>query len=431
MKLTVASGQRHNGTAGTGVVIDGSSVSINVLLYIRDPYFRFEWFEIRDYDGDAAAGTPISNREAESNGAYLSHLIIHDYTDNSRGAVNIYDDITIRNCIFYNAPNGLRTYGNDNPQVRIENITIYNMSNDGIRASAAGTYYLKNIISVGSVAQDFDIDDAGVVIDGSSGYNLYSTVAGGVHPGSNNQSPPDSLDDLFVSIVADSEDLHIETSGHNAIENGIDLSSSFTDDIDSDIRPSGSGWDIGADEGVENYTPTVSSPIPDTTVDENNPSIDNYRDLNNVFNDVEDGSALSFTIESNSNPTLVTPSIGSDSALDLSFAASTSGSATLVIRATDSGSLYVEDQFVVTVNALDLNNIARVDSSGDITLKWLCTSGLTYDIFYDPQPSRFCHPAILSSRETGWEYHLEHSWKIHDHPPGLCNEHDLNPLYPV
>jgi hypothetical protein len=74
------------------------------------------------------------------------------------------------------------------------------------------------------------------VIDGSSGYNLYSTVAGGVHPGSNNQSPPDSLKDLFVSVVADSEDLHLQSSGHNAFDKGTSLSASFTVDIDLDAR---------------------------------------------------------------------------------------------------------------------------------------------------------------------------------------------------
>ena len=67
------------------------------------------------------------------------------------------------------------------------------MSTDGLRAMAVGTIYLKNIVSVGNGDQDFDIDDAGVVIGSGSGYNLYSTVMGGVHPGSNNQTPPASL----------------------------------------------------------------------------------------------------------------------------------------------------------------------------------------------------------------------------------------------
>ena len=34
--------------------------------------------------------------------------------------------------------------------------------------------------------------------------------------------------------------------------------------------------------------PTVVSAIPDTTVDENSPIVDNDRDLNSVFSDVED-----------------------------------------------------------------------------------------------------------------------------------------------
>ena len=249
MWLTVAAGQQHNGVAGTGVRVDGSSIAAGNLLFIRDPYVRIEWLEIYSYPGDTAIGNPIYVREGEAQGAYFSHLLIHDYTDNFiRGAINIYDDTTVRNSVFYNGPTGLRTYGADNPQVTIENVTIYGMSLDGIEAEAAGTYYIKNTISVGSGGEDFDINDAGVVIDPSSGYNLYSTVRLGVHPGTNNQSPPASLEDLFISIVPTSENLHLELAGHNAIDNGTDLSGSFTVDIDLDTRPIGSAWDIGADE---------------------------------------------------------------------------------------------------------------------------------------------------------------------------------------
>jgi hypothetical protein len=138
----------------------------------------------------------------------------------------------------------------------------------------------------------------------------------------------------------------------------------------------------GTCEAAVNNTPTIASAIPDTTVNEDNPPIDNYRDLNSVFSDIENGSALTFSIESNSNPSLVTATIDSDSALDLSFAASTSGSATLVIRATDSGALYVEDQVVVTVSTLALNNIARALLSGDITVTWVSVASSVYDIYY-------------------------------------------------
>ena len=252
MHLTVAAGQQHDGTAGSGVIVDGASIpaSGGNLFQLRDSYVRMEWLEIRNYDGDTALGNPINVQEAEAEGAFFSHLLIHDYTDNSRGAINIYDDTTVRNSIFYNGVNGIRIFGSDNPQVTIENVTIYNMSDDGVRAQAAGTYYIKNTISVGSGGEDFDINDAGVVIDPSSGYNLYTDVQLGVHPGTNNQSPPASLEDLFVSIVVSSEDLHIEGSGNAAIDNGTSLSGSFTVDIDEDGRPQGSAWDIGADEVV-------------------------------------------------------------------------------------------------------------------------------------------------------------------------------------
>jgi hypothetical protein len=105
---------------------------------------------------------------------------------------------------------------------------------------------------------------------------------------------------------------------------------------------------IGADS-VACGGPMVVSAIPDTTVIDDSPPVDNYRDLNDVFMDVEDGSALKFTIQSNSNPAAVTASIDADSALDLSFTPRQSGTATIVIRAMDSDSIYGEDTFDITV----------------------------------------------------------------------------------
>jgi hypothetical protein len=98
-----------------------------------------------------------------------------------------------------------------------------------------------------------------------------------------------------------------------------------------------------------NDAPFVAAAMPDTSVAEDSGPVDNYRDLNEVFGDVEDGGSLKFTVESNSAPTLVTTFVDADSALDLSFAPSQTGNATLVIRATDSGSLFAEDTLIVTI----------------------------------------------------------------------------------
>ncbi len=99
--------------------------------------------------------------------------------------------------------------------------------------------------------------------------------------------------------------------------------------------------------------PVVSQAIPDTTVAEDSPLISKYRDLNKIFLDAEDGDSLAFVIVDNSNPGLLFASIGADSALDLSFAPNASGSATLVLRATDSEALFVEDTFTVTVTPVN------------------------------------------------------------------------------
>jgi hypothetical protein len=103
---------------------------------------------------------------------------------------------------------------------------------------------MRNCIAVGSFV---DVDLAGTV--DYFGYNMYDQWSGQDPTGFNGylQSPPGDLEDLFLSI-ASPEDLHLEPSGHTAGNNGLDLSSNYTIDIDNDTRTD--AWDLGADEAI-------------------------------------------------------------------------------------------------------------------------------------------------------------------------------------
>jgi hypothetical protein len=114
------------------------------------------------------------------------------------------------------------------------------------------------VISVGN-GTDFDLDSTITYF----GYNMYDpNNILGFDPASyqgNNQTPPASLENLFLSIVATSENLHLEGSGHNAIDTGLNLAGSVDDDIDGNSRPIGSGWEIGADERTASVATCAST----------------------------------------------------------------------------------------------------------------------------------------------------------------------------
>jgi hypothetical protein len=98
-----------------------------------------------------------------------------------------------------------------------------------------------------------------------------------------------------------------------------------------------------------NNTPTVDNPIANVTVDED--ASNSVLDLSNVFDDIE-SPVLTLNVQSNSNPGLVGTSLVGDS-LTLSYTPDGNGAASITIRATDSGGKYVDDTFVVTVNAVN------------------------------------------------------------------------------
>ncbi|MHC4210820.1 MAG: right-handed parallel beta-helix repeat-containing protein, partial [Planctomycetota bacterium] len=238
MMITVAEGQRHSGVAGTGARIDAQGTSADVIV-LSDEYVRIEWLALTNFDGSSSADGIVTTLNNGAN-AYVSHVLMYDYLPGT--GVHLFADGTVRNSIFYNGREAITV---QDVGVTIESVTVYNMGADGVDVDGGGPVTVRNTIVLGSVNSDFDIEGS---ID-YFGYNMYSSTAA-FNPSSyqgGNQAPPADLDDLFYSIAAGSEDLHLEPSGHNALDTGLDLSSSFTTDIDGETRIA--PWDIGADEG--------------------------------------------------------------------------------------------------------------------------------------------------------------------------------------
>jgi hypothetical protein len=237
MMITVAEGQRHTGVAGSGARVDAAGGASDIFI-LKDPYSRIEWMEILGHTGDSGADGVLANATGGEN-ATLQYLLIHDY--DPAAALRIRQSgAVIRNCILYNGR--LAIVVEDSGTATVENVTSYNMSGRAIQSKvAANTMSVTNTISLGSAVNDFELDGPVSYFD----YNMYAT-ASGFTTGANDQAPPADLDDLFYSIAVSSENLHLEDSGHNAVDTGLDLSSTFTSDIDAETRSV--PWDIGADE---------------------------------------------------------------------------------------------------------------------------------------------------------------------------------------
>ena len=104
---------------------------------------------------------------------------------------------------------------------------------------------------------------------------------------------------------------------------------------------------------LKNEAPTIVAPISDVTVEED--AADTVIDLFAAFDDAKDADAdLTYTIESNTAPALfaATTIDGTAGTLTLDYAPETSGTADITVRATDTGGLFVEDTFTVTLNSI-------------------------------------------------------------------------------
>ncbi len=127
-----------------------------------------------------------------------------------------------------------------------------------------------------------------------------------------------------------------------------------------------------------NVTPVNDTPITtgiaDIEVNEDAPST--VIDLSSAFTDVEDGNNLIYSITRNDNAALFNTVITDSTSrtITLDYATDTYSSANITVRATDSGSSYVETTFSVTINPI--NDIpTKITLSSSVLLNGTDTTG--------------------------------------------------------
>ncbi|MHC4428750.1 MAG: DUF2341 domain-containing protein, partial [Planctomycetota bacterium] len=261
MTVTVDVNSLHDGTAGSGVVID-PTVNGPCLL-IQDDHARIEGLELTGWQGGGSEGVRI-----EADQTSYSHMIVHDNDLGNQNAdgIFIYDQgdwtATIQNTIIYNVERtGIYLLQNNTSwdvTFNLQNVTVYNCGFNSILPEEAGgisncahdpgsaTINAENVISVDNTGGDFNIvRNFDCDIDALWGTSEFNLSSDGSAPGGSPQAGTGASE--FLDIMPAPIDLHLR-AGAAAIDNGKDLSTSFCCDIDYAARPFGPSWDMGADE---------------------------------------------------------------------------------------------------------------------------------------------------------------------------------------
>ncbi len=245
--LTADPGNRHNGVAGAGVVVDANGGGYE--FDIRDSYVTVEWLEFVGAQGDNIAAVQVYGTDGDvSTNVVLQNLLIHAFGSGTEDGVNtdgidlagdntlVGKSMIVRNTMIWDGDHYAIEGDGALDTALIENVSVDGMAYRGIYTSG-GPFTVRNTIVTGSPSGDF-------------------VTGAGPLSGSNNTSSDTSASSYFTNAqqasaaalyVNPNVDLHLR-AGAVAIDAGLNLSSSFSFDIDGQLRPAGLAWDRGADE---------------------------------------------------------------------------------------------------------------------------------------------------------------------------------------
>jgi len=273
--LSVHSGSRHDGTAGTGARIIPSGSSNSGIIALNRDNVSVEWLEIsgESATSGASSGVQVLN-DADAN-VYVRNNIIHDmYEDdsNSRGVIVAFAGTScyVMNNFIYNINRavgdvqGIYSYTGSGADLYCN--TIFNVSTDsgasyGIYVANSSPIVKDNIcLSIGTNCYKVGVGSANAASD----YNLSDDTTAW---GSNSVTSSDGATaaNTINNTISGSENLHLK-SGSLALQAGIDLGTTPNGveiDIDGRDRDAeGDTWDIGADQAVGlsvSITPSAAS----------------------------------------------------------------------------------------------------------------------------------------------------------------------------
>ena len=306
--ITAAPGNRHNGVAGTGVVLDADSH----VWTIYASNVSFADLEVRNLG--SPYGMYIGGREN-----VVRSCLFHGGTGHGLHVYYAGSSDSVYNNIIY----GFDSAGIDIATTEwnfVANNTV-NGCHEGIRCSHGNSsynhMYAVNNISVGNNADysevpgsvGFNANDSNNI----AGDNSLVTVGAGPHCLNNI-----TLAQIkFVDASAAARDLHIRIN--SAARNvGADLGACFTRDIDNIVRTTGL-WDIGADE---NTTVDVIAPVITVSGVSENGMYNNAR-------------TITITVTDDQDPEPVYTATLNGQAIQTGHLASDEGFNTLIVFATD------------------------------------------------------------------------------------------------
>ena len=265
IQLTAADGQKHDGTAGSGVVVKPSSTS-SYIINVQEPNTDVSFLELNG-NGTGRFGFFCTT---SLTGTVLRNCIIHNIrsTSDTGGTVSVMRNrsaMTFMNNFVFNCTSGtdgsMRVHDTESSVVtNIFNCTYYYLPVDDAAEGSAYLFYQtfrttgatgKNVLAYRYHTFSADPIVAGATADYWGAVGAISNVT---------NVTTEAYADAFVDTSTSDPDLHLK-SGTDLIGAGVDLGTTPTNvniDIDGGDRDAaGTAWDLGADQF--NLAPTSAS----------------------------------------------------------------------------------------------------------------------------------------------------------------------------